>query len=103
MKYGNHMRRVCLALFIVFAAACSSDTERRVKFACDNGEDVEVHFKPPGLAVLLRNGETKELQQQPAASGFLYSKGHFSIRGKGDELHVEVGKMTPLECVAHQS
>ena len=86
----------------MLASACTSAEEsgRQVKFACENGEEVELHFKSPGIVVLLRNGETKELKQQPAASGFLYSKGHFSVRGKGDELSVEVGKMVPLECKA---
>lgn len=95
------MHRILLSIIVVFGAACSSESERRVRFACDNGEEVEMHFMPQkGIGVLLRNGETKELKQQPAASGFQYSSGHFSVRGKGDELIVEVGKMVPLKCKA---
>ena len=98
--------RVATAGVVMFlAAGCNAaETERTVKFACDNGEEVEVHFKPQSrVAVLLRNGNTKDLQRQPAASGFLYSSGHFSIRGKDDDLIVEVGKMVPLKCRAQKA
>ena len=75
--------------------------ERRVSFACSNGEEVEMRFFPAqGVAVLVRNARTIELQQQPAASGFVYSNGPNTVRGKGKELTVEIGRMVPFQCYA---
>ena len=73
----------------------------RVAFHCNNGEDIEVRFFPQqGVAVLVRNGKTMELQQQPSGSGFRYSNGPNTIRGKGNQLSVEIGRMVPLQCEA---
>ncbi len=75
--------------------------ERRVDYLCANGEGVQMRFFPlQGVGVLVRGGRTMELQQRPAGSGFLYSNGPNSVRGKGDELTIEVGRMVPLRCRA---
>lgn len=79
----------------------SSPDYREVAFTCSNGPDLSVRFFPAqGVAVLVRNGETMELQQQPSGSGFIYSNGPTTIRGKGDDLTVEIGRMVPLQCKA---
>lgn len=80
----------------------AASTERRdVSFACRNGEQVQVRFFPAqGVAVLVRGGNTTELQGQPAASGFLYSSGPVTIRGQGDEMTMEIGRMKPVQCEA---
>lgn len=89
------------------ASACASKpssndnapSAREVVFSCTNGHSLSVRFFPAqGVAVLVRNGETIELQQQPSGSGFSYSNGPTTIRGKGDELTVEIGRMVPLQC-----
>jgi membrane-bound inhibitor of C-type lysozyme len=77
--------------------------ERRVQFQCANGEQFEMRFFTlQGVAVLVRNGRTIELQQQPAASGFRYGNGPNSVRGKGDELTLEIGRMVPIHCQARR-
>jgi membrane-bound inhibitor of C-type lysozyme len=43
-----------------------------------------------------------ELQQQQAASGFNYSSGPITVRGKGDDLIIENGAMAPLKCHARE-
>ncbi len=79
----------------------NSPNNREVAFACTNNEAVSVRFFPAqGVAVLIRNGENIELQQQPSGSGFIYSNGPNTIRGKGDDLTVEIGRMAPLQCKA---
>ena len=79
----------------------SSPDDREVGFTCSNGPDLSVRFFPAqGVAVLVRNGETMELQQQPSGSGFIYSNGPTTIRGKGNALTVEIGRMVPLQCKA---
>ncbi|MGY1459591.1 MULTISPECIES: MliC family protein [unclassified Luteimonas] len=92
------------------ACACSSPPAavdpsppdmREVAFSCDNGESLSVRFHAAQeRAVLLRNGDAIELAQQPSASGFVYSNGPNTIRGKGDDLTVEIGRMVPIQCKA---
>lgn len=75
--------------------------ERRVQYVCGNGDEIEMRFFPlQGVGVLVRHGKTMELQQQPAASGFLYSNGPNTVRGKGSDLIIEVGRRAPIECQA---
>lgn len=74
---------------------------REVAFTCANGASLSVRFFPiQGIAVLVRNGENIELDQKVSGSGFLYSNGPNTIRGKGDDLTVEIGRMVPLQCKA---
>lgn len=75
--------------------------QRRVSFSCENGEEIEVRFFAlQGVAVLVRQGETHELQQQRMASGFYYTNGPMSVRGQGDELRLEIGRRAPIQCRA---
>ena len=97
-----------ISLIVALLAGCSATpppdaatAERRVQFACTNGEHIEMRFLAHGVGVLVRNGKPLELQQHPAASGFLYSDGPNTVRGKGDELTVEIGRMVPLTCKAN--
>lgn len=103
---------VWLLLAMVGLAGCAGQAEqesvavaaseaREVAFGCDNGESVSVRFFPEqGVAVLQRHGTNIELNQQPAASGFWYSNGPNSIRGQGDRLTLEIGRMMPIQCQA---
>jgi membrane-bound inhibitor of C-type lysozyme len=97
------------ALATCLVSACSSTSptsggsseELDVAFYCTNGESLSVRFvNERGVAVLTRNGESIELAQQPSGSGFIYSNGPNTIRGKGKDLSVEIGRMVPLECKA---
>jgi len=75
--------------------------ERRVQYVCGNGEEIEMRFFPlQGVGVLVRHGKPMELQQQPTGSGFLYSNGPNTVRGKGNELIIEVGRRVPIQCQA---
>ena len=75
--------------------------EIRTHFSCNDGDEVEMRFfNLQGVGVLVRQGETIELQQEPAASGFKYSNGPTTVRGKGDALTLEIGRMVPIECQA---
>ena len=89
------------ALLVTTVAACRSPAEEvlEVQFACVNSDDVTVRFFPEQeLAILLRNGEQIELPQQISGSGFIYSNGSTTIRGKGNDLTVEIGRMVPIQC-----
>jgi membrane-bound inhibitor of C-type lysozyme len=74
---------------------------RLVKYACDTGEFVEVRYSSSeGVATLVRAGSAIVLRQQSTASGFVYSNGPNTIRGQGDELRVEIGRMAAISCRA---
>jgi len=102
------MPRITLSLLVatLLCAACTAapnaDTPGdviRAPYQCDNGESIEVRYFPAqGVAVLVRHDKPLELQQQRTASGFHYSNGPYSIRGKGSALTLEVGRMAPIQC-----
>jgi membrane-bound inhibitor of C-type lysozyme len=75
-------------------------TENRGTFRCDNGETVVLRsFPGQGVAVLERGGQSVELQEQRVASGFAYSNGQTTVRGKGmTEFTLTVGNMAPTQC-----
>jgi membrane-bound inhibitor of C-type lysozyme len=90
-----------LAGCTVTAGSTESVALRVVQFKCSNGEQIEMRFFPArGVGVLVRGGNAIELQQMPSASGFVYSNGPNTVRGKGNELTVEIGRMVPIQCVA---
>lgn len=75
--------------------------QTRASFRCDNGETIEVRFFPDqGVAVLVRGGQNIELHREPTASGFQYSNGKTRIRGKGNDLLLDVGTTATTACVA---
>lgn len=108
------MKFILLAPLAILAAGCTANLSTgaspaagqaasEVAFSCTNGESLSVRFNPANeTAVLVRHGDEIELQQQRSGSGFIYSNGPNTIRGKGDALTVEIGRMVPIECTAVQ-
>ncbi len=115
------MKRVSVAMVVaMFGLACAEQPapdaqaeqpeqpvqgeptgERRVQYACDDGEAVEMRFFPlQGVGVLVRAGVPMELQEQPAGSGFHYAGGSTTVRGKGNELTIVVDSAAPISCRA---
>lgn len=83
------------------AAGVGPTKQSRTTFTCDNEETIEVRFFPDqGIAVLVRGGQNTELQQKTTADGFEYSNGQTTIRGKGQDLTLNVGMMATAKCVA---
>ena len=102
---------IAAAVIACVTAACATKTPaadpapggRDVAFACTNGEELSVRFfLSQGRAVLVRQGQSIELPQQPSGSGFIYSNGPNTIRGKGADLTVEIGRMVPIQCNARE-
>lgn len=99
-------QRVATLLCSLFLLGCTSISsqaeptgEHRAQFVCDDGETVEMRYFPlQGVAVVVRHGNTIELQQQPSGSGFIYSNGPNTVRGKGDEIMIEIGRRVPIKC-----
>ncbi len=114
----NTLKKISPALLALMAlGACSSSVpasspsapavsspapnERQVQFVCSNGETLSVRFlEREATAILTRHGTDIALTQRPSGSGFIYSNGPNTIRGKGSDLTVEIGRMLPLQCTA---
>lgn len=103
------MRNIAFAVLVTFFfSGCGSTATqnkpsqyREVSFFCTNQESLAVRFfTDQSVAVLVRHGQNIELHQQPSGSGFIYSNGPNTIRGKGDDLTVEIGRMVPIQCTA---
>ncbi|WP_292784527.1 MliC family protein [Methylophilus sp. UBA6697] len=102
MSLSITFRVVCVALILAGCAAkpplASSEV---VVFDCQNGEVLRVRFlAEPASAVLMRAQSEISLPQQSSGSGFIYSNGPNTIRGKGNALTVEIGRMLPIQCQA---
>lgn len=81
------------------ATATATATERMVHYACERGETLEVRYRSqPDVAVLSYHGQRFELPIQPSGSGFAFGDGRRTLRGKGDAITLEVGRMVPLRC-----
>ena len=97
-----------LFLAALTVIGCSSNSSqhissgfKEVSFTCNNGTPIKAHFfKNQKIAILIRDGEPTELQQEPSGSGFHYSNGTTSIRGKGNDLMIFNGRMAPIKCTA---
>ncbi|THT97606.1 DUF333 domain-containing protein [Lampropedia puyangensis] len=74
-----------------------------VEYQCEPDQHIRVsYFIDLNKAELERNGTVMALQEKPSGSGFIYSNGPNTIRGKGDALTLEIGRMAPIECKAKQ-
>lgn len=70
-----------------------------MRFACGNGEKVEMQFFPDqGRGVLLRSGWTVDLPRQSTDSGYAFSNGPTTVLGKGNELTIQIGHLAPIWC-----
>ena len=88
-----------VAGMLALVGAQAADEVIRAHYACDQGEKIEVRYFPQkGTAVLVRHKKALELRQEVSGSGFIYSNGRTTIRGKGDDLTLEIGRRAPLDC-----
>jgi len=84
------------------SVACAPERIREVRdynatFVCDGDQRVQVRFAP-FKAVLESQGLSVDMIQQPAADGFLYTRGGQRLRARGDEATWTDGKGTVHHC-----
>ncbi|MET0067479.1 MAG: MliC family protein [Candidatus Thiodiazotropha sp.] len=102
----KHLLSVMLLAWLLHACAApegnkAENSSRLVIYDCTNADSLSVRFySDRQSADLLHRGVSIELQQRTTGSGFLYSNGPNTIRGNGDDLVVEIGRMAPLRCHA---
>lgn len=103
----TQMKSIVLIYFSTLAViGCSSNLNQynssrgnETSFTCDRGDSIQVRFiQNQEVAILVRNGKTTELQREPSGSGFSYSNGFTTIRGKGNKLKVIIGRMASINC-----
>jgi membrane-bound inhibitor of C-type lysozyme len=71
----------------------------RMQFACGNGEMVEMQFVPErDHGVLRRSGWSVELPRRAVDSGYAYSNGPTTVRGKGNEITIQIAHLAPIWC-----
>ncbi|MFT2090042.1 MliC family protein [Paraglaciecola sp. 2405UD69-4] len=87
-------------LFSILALlGCAQSSNNMLVFECERLGIVEVQFnETQGIANVAIHKDTLVLPRQPIASGFYYSNGKTSIRGKGQTLSIEIGRMRPVQC-----
>lgn len=74
-----------------------------VRYSCERGGPLEVEYTGGESAIVYRDGTTVKLLQAPVASGFHYTNGKLGIRGKGNDVMLEIGRMAPIPCHAEDT
>jgi membrane-bound inhibitor of C-type lysozyme len=72
----------------------------KAKYLCSKGQSLKVVFQGSRAIVTPKGGKTITLRQAMAADGFRYSKGKYSLRGRGDDATWTTGRGKPLGCHA---
>ncbi|MFP5330627.1 MAG: MliC family protein, partial [Alphaproteobacteria bacterium] len=70
------------------------------KYYCNKGVTLRVVFDRNKATVTPKGGEPITLKQGMAADGFLYAKGKYSLRGRGNTATWTVGSKKPLNCTS---
>lgn len=125
MMQGNskHTLVILLAAItvgIISACATTPAPAKTISYQCDRGTNLNVTFTEQGFTtvrggrnsipryeiknvaanITLADGTSITLAAQEVASGFMYSNGKYSLRGKGDEAMWSVGRMLAEQCLA---
>lgn len=117
-------KHIFIILFTTITAgsigACATKPvlAKNIDYQCDRGTNLSVTFTEKGFTtvrggknsmpkyeiknvaadVTLADGTLITLPVQKVASGFMYSNGKYSLRGKGDEAMWSVGRMLAEQC-----
>ena len=70
----------------------------KAKYYCSKGQSLKVVFHANKAVVTPKGGEPITLRQAMTADGFLYAKGKYSLRGRGNKATWTAGKAKPLKC-----
>ena len=80
------------------AAGASSTKSITAKYSCSKGKWLKVTFKGNKAIVTPKGRDKVTLYQGMSADGFFYSKGKYSLRGKGNKATWTVRGSKPLSC-----
>jgi membrane-bound inhibitor of C-type lysozyme len=108
----------CITTCFIGACATLPADAKSVHYQCDRGTELSVTFTKKGFTTMrggknairiyeeknvaanitLADGTLITLPVQKVASGFMYSNGKYTFRGKGDEAMWSVGRMAAERC-----
>ena len=75
---------------------------KKVEYSCKNNRKLTVSYTSANdEAIAIINGQHRQpiiLPAKPTASGFLYSNGKHTLRGKAGDLQWTIGRMMPIKC-----
>jgi membrane-bound inhibitor of C-type lysozyme len=87
-------------LVLSSAAESAGSGSTKVKFKCTNGRPLAIVFKSTKAIVTPKGGQAVTLTQALAADGFRYTRGKYSLRGRGEWVSWATGHGRPLNCYA---
>jgi membrane-bound inhibitor of C-type lysozyme len=88
------------ALSAIVPAGSAEAKAIKAKYKCDRGQSLKVVFDGKYATVSPTNGKMVTLRQQMSGDGFLYTKGSYSLRGRGDNATWRTGQGKHLTCRA---
>lgn len=111
-------KELLVIIFSCFLMSCSktsayfnnevnagTKSNKKVKYLCDRNTTLSVRFssttgeKKKNIAIINGFGDQAIiLASQETDSGFLYSNGRYSLRGKGMQANWTVGRMSAFQC-----
>jgi membrane-bound inhibitor of C-type lysozyme len=113
---------IFLGISALALTACSTtqSTKEQVVYHCDRGTTLNVtfversystihggrhskvrhHKRATAAIVYISENQTVTLPAEKVASGFMYSNGRYTLRGKESEAIWSIGKMADEHCVA---
>lgn len=89
-----------LSALVPAGAADAAKKPIKAKYHCKKGPALKVVFQGNKAIVTPKGGEPVTLKQAMAADGFLYAKGKYSLRGRGNDATWTVGRAKPLKCTS---
>lgn len=89
-----------LSALVPVGAADAAKKPIKAKYSCSKGKSLKVVFQGNKAVVTPKGGETVTLKQARTANGFLYAKGKYSLRGRGNNATWTAGRHKPLKCTS---
>lgn len=80
------------ALAALVPAGAADAKPIKAKYYCNKGQTLRVVFQANKATVTPKGGEPVTLKQGMAADGFLYAKGKYSLRGRGNAATWTAGR-----------
>ena len=89
-----------LGALVPIGAADAAKKPIKAKYYCNKGQSLKVVFQGDWATVTPKGGKPVSLKQAMTADGFLYAKGKYSLRGRGNKATWTAGRAKPLNCTS---
>tara|TARA_B110000908_G_C10260359_1_gene458758 strand:- start:3981 stop:4364 length:384 start_codon:yes stop_codon:yes gene_type:complete len=114
------MKKHLIILFVIPLIGCYTKTQptqvyldvpidskkKVIDYHCDNNKEISVSYtsinkKNTQKDIAIINSQGNQpiiLAAKQVASGFLYTNGKYTLRGKGNDVQWTIGRMMPIKC-----